>query len=426
MTGEDFMNAIGPYERLWNEDKEDYDISFDNEDLFNHVRKKVKVIARTSSEDKFVLITGTKKRGGMVAMTGDSITDAEALRKADVGLCMGSGCEVAKDNSDLIILDNDFYSIYRSIKWGRAIFDNIRKFVQFQLTVNLVICFITIIGGCTIGRIPLNIIQMLWVNLIMDVLGAIALGTEAPRVEGDSRISRKDPIVTSIMWRQIICMSVYQIVVMLVLMFFGEMIFFKESFNLITAPLRIGATGGANTPLKLDTIQFYVFILMNLFNQFNCRIVEDGKFNIFSGIFRNWFFIFVTAFEFFLTFMMVDIGATSLGSSLIGTANLNGIEHLVCWLLGASVLLWGAALKKIPAAKFDIIAQKISLEEDREDDPLNQMFRRASEAHNKARKSIGVGKDDGVTNPGNLAVSASQVEQSKVEDDDTNENESEN
>jgi magnesium-transporting ATPase (P-type) len=129
MTGEDFMNAIGPYERLWNEEKEDYDISFDNEDLFNHVRKKVKVIARTSSEDKFVLITGTKKRGGMVAMTGDSITDAEALRKADVGLCMGSGCEVAKDNSDLIILDNDFYSIYRSIKWGRAIFDNIRKFV---------------------------------------------------------------------------------------------------------------------------------------------------------------------------------------------------------------------------------------------------------------------------------------------------------
>ena len=131
MTGEEFMNAIGPFERIWNEESEDYDVSFDNEDLFNHVRKKVKIIARTSSEDKFVLIAGTKKRGGIVAMTGDSITDAEALRKADVGLCMGSGCEVAKDNSDLIILDNDFYSIYRSIKWGRAIFDNIRKFIQF-------------------------------------------------------------------------------------------------------------------------------------------------------------------------------------------------------------------------------------------------------------------------------------------------------
>jgi len=97
-------------------------------------------------------------KGGIIAMTGDSITDAEALKKADVGLCMGSGCEVAKDNSDLIILDNDFYSIYRSIKWGRAIYVNIRKFVQFQLTINVVICFITILGGCTLGRTPLNII----------------------------------------------------------------------------------------------------------------------------------------------------------------------------------------------------------------------------------------------------------------------------
>jgi len=97
-------------------------------------------------------------KGGIIAMTGDSITDAEALKKADVGLCMGRGCEVAKDNSDLIILDNDFYSIYRSIKWGRAIYVNIRKFVQFQLTINVVICFITILGGCTLGRTPLNII----------------------------------------------------------------------------------------------------------------------------------------------------------------------------------------------------------------------------------------------------------------------------
>jgi len=254
MTGEEFMNAIGPFERIWNEESEDYDVSFDNEDLFNHVRKKVKIIARTSSEDKFVLIAGTKKRGGIVAMTGDSITDAEALRKADVGLCMGSGCEVAKDYSDLIILDNDFYSIYRSIKWGRAIFDNIRKFIQFQLTINVVICFITVLGGCTIGRVPLNIIQMLWVNLIMDVLGAVALGTEAPRVSGDSRISRKDPIVTNIMWRNIICMSIYQIVVMMILMYFGEMMFFKQSFNLVTAPMRDNTNNTPLDPLVLDTI----------------------------------------------------------------------------------------------------------------------------------------------------------------------------
>ena len=84
-------------------------------------------------------------------MTGDSITDALALQKADVGLAMGTGCDVAKDNSDLVILDNDFVSIYRAIQWGRQIFDNVRKFLQFQMTINIVICFITVLGGCTIG-----------------------------------------------------------------------------------------------------------------------------------------------------------------------------------------------------------------------------------------------------------------------------------
>ena len=84
-------------------------------------------------------------------MTGDSISDAEALKKADIGLCMGSGCDVAKDNSDLVILDNNFESIFRSIKWGRAIFDNVKKFLQFQFTINIVFCVMTIISGATLG-----------------------------------------------------------------------------------------------------------------------------------------------------------------------------------------------------------------------------------------------------------------------------------
>jgi len=124
---------------------------------------------------------------------------------------------------------------------------------------------------------------------------------------------------------------------------------------------------------------------MNLFNQFNCRIVEDGKYNVFSGLWRNYFFILVISFEFFLTWAMVDIGATTIGSSLIGTANLTPIEHLVVWCIGGSTLIWGAIIKKIPAEKFDKIALKISLEEEKPDDPLNQLFGKASELHSKAR-----------------------------------------
>jgi P-type E1-E2 ATPase len=97
--------------------------------MFHEVKTRLKIIARATSEDKFVLIAGIKQKGGLVGMTGDSISDAEALKKADVGLCMGSGCDVAKDNSDLVILDNNFISIFKAVKWGRAIFDNVRKFI---------------------------------------------------------------------------------------------------------------------------------------------------------------------------------------------------------------------------------------------------------------------------------------------------------
>ena len=136
-------------------------------------------------------------------MTGDSINDAEALKKADVGFCMGSGCDVAKDNSDLVIMDDDFRSIHSSIKWGRSITDNVRKFIQFQLTINFTILLITIIGASTTGIPPLNVIQMLWVNLMMDILGAICLGTEPYRDSEQIayRTSRKDTIIKVEMFR---------------------------------------------------------------------------------------------------------------------------------------------------------------------------------------------------------------------------------
>jgi Ca2+-transporting ATPase len=236
-------------------------------------------------------------------MTGDSIADAEALRKADVGLCMGSGCDVAKENADLVILDNDFTSIHRAIRWGRAIFDNVRKFIQFQLTVNISLCFVTVLGGLSLGHPPLNVIQMLWVNLIMDTLGAIALGTEPCKTTGEAagtvsrRISRRDRIMLPEMWRQVIGQAVYQILVMVVLMYFGGLMFFEESFNLITGPLRDKTTAEAAPRLVLDSICFHTFILMNLFNQINCRVVDANDINVFRTLLNNGLFWVVMAFE---------------------------------------------------------------------------------------------------------------------------------
>jgi P-type E1-E2 ATPase len=128
-----------------------------------------------------LLISGIKFAGGLVAMSGESNSDSMALKEADVGLCMGSGCQVAKENADLVILDNDFASIYRSIVWGRSIFDNVRKFLQFQLTINISLCTIVLITGATLGQSPFKVIHLLWANLVMDILGAISIGTEPPQ-----------------------------------------------------------------------------------------------------------------------------------------------------------------------------------------------------------------------------------------------------
>ena len=138
------------------------------------------------------------------------------------------------------------------------------------MTINIVLCVITVISGMTLGQIPLNVVQMLWANLVMDILAAIALGTEEPRTESSSeppkRISRKEQIIDARMWRQILVMALYQLTVMLILMFFGSLIFFENSFNLITTPIRDPVSREATDRLKLNTILFYSFILMNLFN----------------------------------------------------------------------------------------------------------------------------------------------------------------
>lgn len=254
---------------MWEPENGQFAIRLNSVKKFDEMKKKVKVIARCTSEEKLVLVQCIKDRGGLIGMTGDSIADAQALKQADVGLCMGSGCDVAKDNSDLVILDNDFHSIHRSVKWGRALYDNCRKFLQFQVTINVVICFITILGGATIGHTPLNVVQMLWTNLIMDILGAIALGTEPySKDKCGPRISRKGPVMVPELWRTIVLHSAYQILVMTVLMYAGPAMFCDEAFNLVTEPPR------SEGRKVVDTICFHTFILMTLFNQINCRVVE--------------------------------------------------------------------------------------------------------------------------------------------------------
>jgi Ca2+-transporting ATPase len=167
---------------------------------------KIIVMGRSSPNDKLLLVQALKRKGHVVAVTGDGTNDAPALHEADIGLSMGiSGTEVAKESSDIIILDDDFTSVVKVVRWGRSVYANIQKFIQFQLTVNVAALVINVVAAVSSGDVPLNAVELLWVNLIMDTLGALALATEPPTDNLMKRnpVGRREPLVTNIMWRNL-------------------------------------------------------------------------------------------------------------------------------------------------------------------------------------------------------------------------------
>ena len=263
------------------------------------------VLARSKPQDKKLLVDNLHALGEVVAVTGDGTNDAPALKAADVGLSMGiTGTEVAKEASDIIILDDNFDSIVKSVLWGRSVYENIRKFLQFQLTVNIVALSLTFISAVLQREsLPLTAIQLLWVNLIMDTFAALALATEPPNIELMNRkpYGRFDPLITSTMIRNIAGQSIFQLIVLLGLEIYGPTYF---QLN----PGVIGSTDIPNADLKfLNTIIFNTFVLMQLFNEFNARKVNNEA-NIFENIFHSSMFMFVILVSFLGQFLIVEFG----------------------------------------------------------------------------------------------------------------------
>jgi Ca2+ transporting ATPase len=325
---------------------------------FQKITEKLRVMARSQPLHKYALVLGLKTLKNVVAVTGDGTNDAPALSKSDVGFAMFAGTDIAKEASDIVIIDNNFSSIVTAIIYGRNIYDNIRKFLQFQLSVNFCACILVFVCACVGNETPLTPIQMLWVNLIMDSLGSLALATEPPYEELLQRepTKRNESIINGKMWKHIILQSLCQIILLVILYFLAPK-FVKEQNLVRLAENRIlkfcyndfpgdvehivygvdfkwprdnrlihshkafcGKYANrqnlneayteyvnANCATVHMSMIFNIFVFYTLFNQINCRVIDDS-FNILVRINRSLLFILICLCEIGLQVAIIYVG----------------------------------------------------------------------------------------------------------------------
>uniref|UniRef100_A0A668AGY0 Calcium-transporting ATPase n=1 Tax=Myripristis murdjan TaxID=586833 RepID=A0A668AGY0_9TELE len=298
---------------------------------------KLRVLARSSPTDKHTLVKGiidstVVEQRQVVAVTGDGTNDGPALKKADVGFAMGiAGTDVAKEASDIILTDDNFSSIVKAVMWGRNVYDSISKFLQFQLTVNVVAVIVAFTGACITQDSPLKAVQMLWVNLIMDTFASLALATEPPT---ESLLLRKPygrnkPLISRTMMKNILGQGVYQLVIIFTLLFAGEKMFDIDSGR--NAPLHA-------PPSEHYTIVFNTFVMMQLFNEINARKIH-GERNVLRA---------------FLT-TPSSIVIVQFGGKPFSCVALTIDQWLWCTFLGFGSLLWGQVISSIPTSRLKFL-----------------------------------------------------------------------
>jgi Ca2+ transporting ATPase len=408
-----------------------------NQEKFNEATANLKVVARSRSDDKYTLVYGLRRQNYVVAVTGDGTNDAQALSQADVGFAMGiAGTDIAKEAADIIILDDDFNSIVQAVLWGRNIYDNIRKFVQFQLSVNISACLIVFLCSCIGNETPLTAIQMLWLNLIMDSLGSLALATEPPTPDLLERppTKRDEYIISPLMWKHIIGQSIIQLILLLVLYIHGHKFIPETNPEAIKLAKRIyecyGILPGQDENTKPDydkvlagpslfwsskiyisseatpiqcgdlfkkenlleaqhyfiskygsahiTVIFNMFVFYTLFNQINVRKI-DGSYNIFINMHKNYIYIIILIIEGFLQTIIVQVTGIVFRVSIWG---LDGHQWGICIGFSCITFIVSLILKPIPIERlFEKLEKCIAEKKNKDSD--------------KKEEEAGLGKDEG-------------------------------
>ncbi|XP_011506294.1 PREDICTED: plasma membrane calcium-transporting ATPase 2 isoform X2 [Ceratosolen solmsi marchali] len=313
--------------------------------LLDKVWPKLRVLARSSPTDKYTLVKGiidskASANREVVAVTGDGTNDGPALKKADVGFAMGiAGTDVAKEASDIILTDDNFSSIVKAVMWGRNVYDSIAKFLQFQLTVNVVAVIVAFIGACAVQDSPLKAVQMLWVNLIMDTLASLALATEMPTPDLLLRkpYGRTKPLISRTMMKNILGQAIYQLAIIFMLLFVGD--------KMLDIPSGRGVAAAGGGPTQHFTIIFNTFVMMTLFNEFNARKIH-GQRNVFQGIFTNPIF-----YSIWIGTCLSQVVIIQYGKMAFSTKALTVEQWMWCLFFGIGTLLWGQLVTTIPTRK---------------------------------------------------------------------------
>ncbi|KAF9778979.1 Ca-transporting ATPase [Thelephora terrestris] len=262
---------------------------------------RLQVLARSSPEDKKILVETLRSLGDIVGVTGGGTNDGPALKTADVGFSMGiAGTEAAKEASGIILMDDNFSSIVEAITWGRCVNDAVRKFLQFQISANITTVIITFVSAVASGEegSVLTAIQLLWVNIIMDTFAALALATDPA---SKSLLDRKPDtrgtrLFTADMIKMILGQSIYQVAIILIFHFLGHSI--------------LGLDHSDEGDKIVATLVFNALVFALVFNSFNCRRL-DQRFNIFEGIFNNWYFVVVILIEMGGQILIVFVGGAA-------------------------------------------------------------------------------------------------------------------
>ncbi|XP_008103403.1 plasma membrane calcium-transporting ATPase 2 isoform X3 [Anolis carolinensis] len=375
--GEDFLCIEGKeFNRRIRNEKGEIE-----QERIDKIWPKLRVLARSSPTDKHTLVKGIidstqVEQRQVVAVTGDGTNDGPALKKADVGFAMGiAGTDVAKEASDIILTDDNFSSIVKAVMWGRNVYDSISKFLQFQLTVNVVAVIVAFTGACITQDSPLKAVQMLWVNLIMDTFASLALATEPPT---ESLLLRKPygrnkPLISRTMMKNILGHAVYQLTLIFTLLFVGEKMFEIDSGR--NAPLH-------SPPSEHYTIIFNTFVMMQLFNEINARKIH-GERNVFDGIFRNPIFCTIVLGTFAVQIVIVQFGGKPFSCSPLELD-----QWMWCVFIGLGELVWGQIIATIPTSRLKFLKEAggLTLKEEVHEEEMNEDVEEIDHAERELRR----------------------------------------